>query len=196
MPRRDKGSYTGASSIASILAIALLAGCNRSEEAAKKVAASDVVVPPDESGALPAAMTGSEFANTIAGGDAFEIAASNLARQKSTAAPVRLFADQMIEAHTTSGAKLRQAAAEASPPIKVESGLPADLQVKLDALRGLSGAAFDQQFAQSQVAAHEAALAALKSYGASGDVVSLKGFALEESAGVSDHLDMARKLAR
>lgn len=182
--------------MAAFLSIGFLSACNEPETPVNNMAAAKLAAALHEHDATPAAMSGSEFANTIAGNDAFEIAAASLALEKTRAAPIKLFADQMIEAHTASSARLRQAAAAASPPIAVETGLPGDLQVKLDALKALSGEAFDDRFMQTQVAAHEAALATLASYRSSGDVVSLKDFAAQENANASDHLEMARKLAR
>lgn len=141
-----------------------------------------------------APMSGQDFANAAAGSDAFEIASSKLALDKAQSADVKKFAQQMIDAHTESTAKLKKAASTASPAVTPDPTLSPDLQSKLDALKPQSGAAFDQAYINDQITAHETTLAALQSYAVAGDVPPLKSFATEMVPIVSGHLDMARGL--
>ena len=146
--------------------------------------------------ALPpaTAMTGQAFANTAAASDAFEIESSELAGGKPRSDAVKQFAQKMIDAHTTSTARLKTAAAAASPAITPDAALPVDLKGKLDALKTASAATFDADYVREQVAAHENTLAAVRAYADNGDVDPLKRFAADMVRPVSEHLDMARAL--
>jgi putative membrane protein len=144
--------------------------------------------------ALP--VTGQDFANTAAASDAFEIETSKLVQSKGASADVKKFAGEMIKAHTDSTAKIKAAAANATPAITPVPTLTAEQQSKLDALSNLSGADLDRQYATDQVAAHEKTLAAMQAYAESGDVPSLKAAAAEIAPVVQGHLEMARALPK
>ncbi|MBN2970485.1 DUF4142 domain-containing protein [Roseomonas aeriglobus] len=148
----------------------------------------------DMGAATPAASAGQTFANTAAASDAFEIESSRLAEKNAGSAAVKAFAAKMIDAHTESTAKLKAAAASASPAITPDPTLTADQQAQLAAMRNATGAAFDRLYIDAQKAAHTATLDTLKSYAASGDVPSLKAFAAELSPKVAAHLNMANGL--
>jgi putative membrane protein len=134
------------------------------------------------------------FANTAAASDAFEIAASQLALEKSGSANVKKFATHMIAAHTESAGKLKAAAATASPALTPDATLTAGQQAKLDSLRAASGGAFDTAYIAEQRAAHDAALAALRDYAANGDAAPLKALAAELVPVVAAHVNMAKSL--
>lgn len=146
--------------------------------------------------ATPAAnMTaGQSFANAAAGSDAFEIETSRLAADKAASATVKTFAQNMIKAHTDSTAKLKAAAAAATPPVTPSPQMTPLQQQTLSELQGKSGADFDTAYAKAQVDAHEMTLDALKAYSTSGDVPSLKNFATELIPVVTGHLNMAKGL--
>jgi putative membrane protein len=144
--------------------------------------------------AAPVLTPGQTFANTAGSSDAFEIATSRLAAEKSQSAAIKRFAEQMVKAHTESTAKLKTAAAAATPAIVPDATLTAEQQAKLAALQAKSGADFDTAYAAEQVAAHEAALATLRAYSASGDLPALKSFATGLVPAVTGHLNMAKML--
>jgi len=142
----------------------------------------------------PVVTGGQAFANTAASSDAFEIETSKLAESKSENAAIKKFAKQMITAHNDSTAKLKAAAASATPVIMPDATLTPAQQAKLSALQAQSGAAFDAAYATEQVAAHQATLDALKGYAANGDVPQLKDFAGKLVPVVTGHLNMAKSL--
>jgi len=146
--------------------------------------------------ALNPTPTGQEFADKAAKSDAFEIAAAKLAKSNAESADVKKFAATMIEAHTGSTAKIKAAAAKATPAIKPDPTLTSDLQSKLDDLGKLKGADFDKAYIDGQVSAHEDALSLMKGYAASGDTPSLKATAGEIVPVVQKHLDMAKALKK
>lgn len=130
------------------------------------------------------------FANSAASGDAFEIATSKLALTASKSASIKKFAQNMIDAHTTSTVKLKAAAGAITP----DPTLSADQQAKLTALETKTGADFDQAYIAEQAAAHQQTLDVLKGYAASGDVPELKAFATGLVPTVTAHLNMAKSL--
>jgi putative membrane protein len=146
--------------------------------------------------ALNPTPTGQEFADKAAKSDAFEIAAAKLAKTNAASADVKTFAATMIEAHTGSTAKIKAAAAKATPAIKPDPTLTSDLQSKLDDLGKLKGADFDKAYIDGQVSAHEDALSLMKSYADKGDTPSLKTIAGEIAPVVQKHLDMAKALKK
>lgn len=148
-------------------------------------AASNVAAP------APATSAGQTFANTAAASDAFEIEASKLALTSATTPAIKAFAKKMIEAHTDSTAKLKAAAASATPGITPDPSLSADQQQMLDGLKAETGAAFDHAYVADQVTAHQKTLDALKAYSTGGDVQALKMFAGTLIPIVTAHLNMA-----
>ena len=186
--------------LVSVAALALsLAGCHKKptdttpvENAMVENVTDDAAA--DMNAAAPAATMGQDFADTAAKSDAFEIAEGKLATTMGKGKAVTDFAKMMVKGHTDSTAKLKAAAAAATPAITPDPMLKPDQQAKVDALGKLSGDAFDKQYAADQVAAHEEALAGLQAYSATGDVASLKTWATNTAPVVAGHLDMARKL--
>jgi len=146
--------------------------------------------------ALNPAPTGQEFADKAAKSDAFEIAAAKLAKTNAGSSGVKAFAATMIEAHTGSTAKIKAAAAKATPAIKPDPTLTSDQQSKLDDLGKLKGADFDKAYIDGQVSAHEDALSLMKGYADNGDTPSLKTAAGEIAPVVQKHLDMAKGLQK
>jgi putative membrane protein len=189
------------STIAALSAATLgLAACGNRAESTNDSAnnTSTAIAANDASATLPPAATsvpgGQGFANTAAASDAFEIATSRLALASSSSPAVKKFAQQMIDAHTDSTAKLKAAAASASPAITPDPTLNVEQQAKLDALKLKTGADFDQAYIAVQVAGHQLTLNALRNYATSGDVPQLKAFAATVSPIVSGHLDMAKAI--
>ena len=146
--------------------------------------------------ALSTTPTGQEFADKAAKSDAFEIAAGKLAKTNADSADVKKFAATMIEAHTGSTAKIKAAAAKATPEIKPDPTLTSDQQSKLDDLGKLKGADFDKAYVDGQISAHEDALSLMKTYADKGDTPSLKTTAGDIAPVVQKHLDMAKALKK
>ena len=142
----------------------------------------------------PAMSAGQTFANTAAASDAFEIETSKLALTNATKPVVKAFAQKMIDAHTESTAKLKAAAASATPAITPDATLSADQQQKLEALKAMTGEAFDHAYVADQSAGHQQTLDALRAYSASGNVPQLKAFATTLVPIVTAHLNMAKGL--
>ncbi|MBS0479066.1 MAG: DUF4142 domain-containing protein [Proteobacteria bacterium] len=157
---------------------------------------NDAAAPPTDNMTMVAATpTGQQFADIVAKSDAFEIASARLAQTNADAAAVKSFAAKMIAAHTDSTAKIKKAAAAASPAITPDPALTADQQSQLDELGKLKGADFDRAYIAGQVAAHDQALALVRLYADKGEVPSLKAAAAEIAPVVQDHVVMLRALS-
>ena len=137
---------------------------------------------------------GQAFANTAAASDAFEIETSRAALATSQSAAVKKFAQQMIDAHTDSTAKLKAASAAATPVITPAPALNAEQQTTLDQLKAKTGSDFDQAYIAGQTAGHQQTLDMLKAYSTTGEVASLKTFATQMVPIVTAHLNMAKGL--
>lgn len=152
------------------------------------------VMAPD--GALDAALPQSaqEFANGAAASDAFEIEGARIALSRGASDEVKAFAQTMIDAHTQSTAKLKQAVSKAQGVVSPAETPDPVMAEKLEALRALEGAAFDKAYSAEQVDAHQNALKMLRNYAVSGTEPALKAFANETASVVEGHLEEARGL--
>lgn len=140
--------------------------------------------------------SGQEFADTAAKSDAFEIAAAKLAATNAQSAEVKAFAKMMIEAHTASTAKMKQAAGAASPAITPNATLTKEQKDDLAQLKSMTGAKFDEEYIDGQVDAHEDALDLMRKYAADGTMPTLKTAAGEIAPVVEKHLSDARALEK
>jgi putative membrane protein len=170
-----------------------LAACNNATETQEPDSqATGDINPPTAETALPDTSTPQGFVDAAASSDMYEIEAAKIAEQRSANEKVKSFAEMMITDHTASTQKLKAAVAKAGGV-----GLPLAMQPKhrtdLDALVA-AGDNFDALYANQQIAAHEEALALLKSQAASGASEPLKAFASETAPIVEGHLSHAREL--
>lgn len=174
-------------------AMLMVAGCSQKDTTT--VSNSTAMAPTDDPAmTVPTASAGQTFANAAAASDAFEIETSRLALASSSSASVKKFAQKMIDAHTASTAKLKAAASSAAPAITPDPTLTAEQRAKVDGMKALKGAAFDQAYVAAQSEAHRNTLDALRAYSANGDVVALKTFATELVPVVAAHLNMVKVL--
>ena len=125
-----------------------------------------------------------------------EIELGKLALQKSTTDDVKKFAQEMIEAHTASSAKLKAAATKAGLSGAIPTFLGINNSTSLSKLQALSGEAFDREYLKNQVSVHEDALKAQEAYAKNGDVPELRALAKSATSMVRNHLDEASKLAK
>ena len=106
----------------------------------------------------PAPVDAATFVAKASASNAFEIASSELALERSRHPAVRRIAEHLIRDHTAAQAQLaaaaRQAGVEVPPPT-----LDPQQRATLEKLSGLWGKAFDHAYLQAQVAAHEQAIA-------------------------------------
>lgn len=148
--------------LAAASALALTACGQTATQTAEAPPAPDVAAP-----ATQPAMTEAQFVQLVANSDAFEIQASQLAADHASRQEVKDFAAMMVRDHTATTQELSALA----PTLGLAAPTPvldADTQAKLDRLRGLSDAEFEDAYLDQQVEVHENAVQAFQAYAQSG----------------------------
>jgi putative membrane protein len=102
-------------------------------------------------------LTVQSFMEQAAASDTFEITTGNMAQQKGTLADVKTLGQMLVQDHTMSSQELKALARQKS--VTLPKTIPGDKAAKIAALGALSGPAFDKDFAQKQVEAHQEAIA-------------------------------------
>ena len=152
--------------------------------------------PPPAVAAYSAANTSAERDQTYAlhaqEGDIYEVAASRLALQRSRSRQIRSFAQMMISHHTRSSNELARLVRK-GPPV-TQANLSEPKSQMLEKLRTSSGAAFEANYVQGQVSAHEEALALHRAYAGTGGETRLRAFAARAVPLVESHLARAKTL--
>ena len=140
-----------------------------------------------------AAMSASEFIQTVAASDAFEIQSSELAAQRGARQDVKDFAAQMVTAHRQTTQELTQLASSNNMPAPAPQ-LNATQQASLDNLRNQNGEAFDDAYLDAQVAAHENAVRTFEQYASGGEAGPLRDWAQRTLPNLRQHLQHAQGL--
>ena len=122
-----------------------------------------------------------------------EIQVGQLAEEKASSDAAKAYGKQLVDDHTASNQKATALATAAgvTPPTE-----PSDADKALyQKLSGLSGAAFDRQFARAMVTGHRQALKLFMTEAKSGtgDIAS---FAKDTLPTLRDHLKMAREILK
>lgn len=121
-----------------------------------------------------------------------EIATSRLALQKSGNAAVRAYAQKMITEHTKAQNELNVLAARKGIRLTDKPGADQRLQGKK--LSTLSGAAFDAEYKNVQVAGHDMTLMLIKAYRSFGQDADVLDYAAKTQPIVAGHLELAQAL--
>ena len=132
------------------------------------------------------------YVQNAAASDMFEIETSKLALERAAKPSVKTYAQMMIDEHTKSSNELKAAADQRGIP--VPAALPSDKQAKVDALRGLSGAEFDNQYLADQRSGHQETLAKVNAYLAAAPAGPLKDHAAKVTGVVQKHLNSLEKI--
>lgn len=147
-------------------------------------------------GATSASTLGSHdtgaFVSNASQSDMYEIQAGQMAANKATSKDVKAFGKMMVTEHTAMSNEMK-------PLITAAGQTPATAldqrrQGLLDNLKAASGAAFDKEYVNQQVAAHEEALTLMKGYADNGSDAGLKGGAAKAVPKIQMHLDKAKAL--
>ncbi|NJC05486.1 putative membrane protein [Sphingomonas kaistensis] len=132
------------------------------------------------------------YVNNAAASDIFEIESSKLALEKATLPSIKTYAQMMIDEHTKSSNELMAAVVQGKLTGRI--AMPAEQAAKLEALKGLSGAAFDRQYLADQCAGHQDTLAKVNAYLASAPAGPLKDHAAKVTGVVQKHLNSLEKI--
>jgi putative membrane protein len=135
-----------------------------------------------------------EYVQKAARANLFEIESSKLALEKGQGAPVKEFAQQMVEDMNQAGEKLKGAVGETTG-VSVPSKLDGEHAQLLEQLKDAKGMEFDKLYLDFQIKGQEEALTLHQSYAESGDDAALKMTARELVPVVASHLEKVREIA-
>ena len=140
----------------------------------------------------PADLTAEQFVTAAAGGDAFEIATSEVVlNAPDTREDVRGFAQQMIQDHTANSTEL-QAAAEAAGLTPPPAALDDRRSDMVQALTDADPATLDNAYLEMQLNSHIESIALYSAYAGRDD--ALGAFAAEKLPVLQMHEQMVREL--
>lgn len=143
--------------------------------------------------AMQAAMSATDFIQTVAASDAFEIQSSELAAQRGARQDVKDLASQMVTAHRQTTQELTQLTSANGLPAPTPQ-LNATQQASLDNLRNQTAEAFDDAYLDAQVAAHENAVRTFEQYASAGEAGPLRDWAQRTLPNLREHLTHAQGL--
>jgi putative membrane protein len=138
--------------------------------------------------------TTSDFVQSVAISDMFEVQAGQLATEKAQSGDVKSFGQRMVDDHTKTTKELKTLIADKDIKAELPSKLDSEHQAMLDKLTGLSGNQFDKAYMQSQVKGHEKAVSLFEAYAASGENKDLKSWANDTLPTLKDHLKEAKNV--
>ena len=141
-----------------------------------------------------AVMKDEAFVRAAARGGLSEIKLGKLAMDQGSNEAVKAFGTRMVAEHTKAGDDLKEAAKEEN------IGLPTDLTAKdqatYDRLSKLTGAEFDQAYAQDMVKDHQQDLRDFQREANHGNDDVIRGFASETVPMIQQHLDQAKEMLK
>lgn len=179
--------------------LVVLAACGSKTTADKQAAAADPQATATASTAavgganaqLP--LTAQAFIDAVSASDKFEIESARIVQGAGLGQPLTALTEMMLREHQVSTNALRVASNKASGTTFDDQRLTDEQKTDLAALRDASpqkAALYKRQ----QVAAHQKALAVLKTYAASGDNPALMAFATKTVPVIAHHLAEVQKL--
>lgn len=132
------------------------------------------------------------FLQAVTGSNLFEIQSSQVALKQSGSDAVKAFAQKLIDDHTAAQAQVSTLAA--SKGVMLPTALPPELQLKVNTLSTLSGAAFDAAYLNEQVLAHQFTLSLLQNEQAAGKDADVVALATAQVPVITGHLQRAQEL--
>jgi putative membrane protein len=135
-----------------------------------------------------------DFIQKAAMSDMYEVEAGKIATQKGQTAPVKGFAEMMVDAHSKTPEELKGIIASEKINVDLPTKLDAEHQKLIDDLNTASSADFDGTYAKQQVDGHQEAVDLFDSYAKKGNNAALKAFAQKTLPVIQQHLDAAKKL--
>jgi putative membrane protein len=124
-----------------------------------------------------------DFVNKVAISDMFEIQSSQLALAKQADADTKPFAEKMVQDHQKTSSELKTLVDGGKVRATLPTALDTQHQKMLDELKAKNRKDFDASYDQTQVKAHQDAVALFDAYARGGDKPHLR-----------EHLSMAEKL--
>jgi len=140
------------------------------------------------------AQSAQELVNKVAISDLFEIQSSQLATSKNADADTKPFAEKMVSDHQKTSTELKALVDSGKVKVTLPTSLDTEHQKMLDDLKAKNGNEFDRSYDQTQLKAHQDAVALFEAYSKTGDNPELKSWAATTLPHLKEHLSMAQKL--
>jgi putative membrane protein len=139
-------------------------------------------------------VTDAEFVIKAASGGMFEVESSKAAKDGGVTGDALKFAEKMIADHEKANKELKEAATKAG------QGLPTKMldehQKMLDKVKAAKGRDLERVYLETQVTAHEEAVALFESASKSATDAGLKAFAAKTLPTIKEHHEHAKKHAK
>jgi putative membrane protein len=132
--------------------------------------------------------------NKVSISDLFEIQSSQLAISKNADADTKPFAEKMVSDHQKTSTELKALVDSGKLKVTLPTSLDTEHQKMLDDLKAKNGNEFDRSYDQTQLKAHQDAVALFEAYSKTGDNPELKSWAATTLPHLKEHLSMAQKL--
>ena len=142
----------------------------------------------------PLSKDDSNFVQEAAVGGMMEVEAGNLAQQNANNQRVKDFAAMMVADHSKANGEL-QAFAQ-SRGITIPAALPADKQKHMDAMKKMTGKAFDRHYMDMMVTDHKKTVDKFKMAAEKCDDASLKSWASQTLPTLQKHTDSAQAIKK
>jgi len=138
-------------------------------------------------------LTDADFVMMAASGGLFEVESSKLALAGANSPDVKKFAEKMIADHEKANRELMQAAKQAnlSPPDRMLD----EHQKLLERVKGAKGQDLDRTYMDTQVTAHQEAVALFTSAARNAKDPGLKAFAAKTLPVIQEHYEHVKKHA-
>jgi putative membrane protein len=120
-----------------------------------------------------------------------EVELGNLALSRGTDSLVKAFAQMMVNEHSAAQADLETVVDDVNTDIGITDTLDAEQLATSMLLQGLSGAAFDSAYLDSQIKGHTKTLGIFDAEIASGQNAQVKGYATDKRPKIQTHLSLA-----
>ena len=135
-----------------------------------------------------------DFVHNASIANEFEIESSQLALEKSQNNDVKDFAQRMVDDHTDTGDRMKEALSSSGSKAKPTDMLDNKHQRLMNKLESASDDNFDRQYISIQTDAHKEAVNLFSNYAKNGKDASLKNFASETLPTLKEHLQHVRQL--
>jgi putative membrane protein len=180
---------------AALVISASLAGCNR-EVAQAPVPTVIAAQAAPEARVISSEMvaTTEGFVKEAATSDLYEIDSSNIILQRSNSAPVKKFAQQMIDAHSRTRNALKLLVTMAKIDVALPTGLDERRIEMIESLNGASDAELDSRYLDQQARAHREAAMLFRGYAQNGDNDDIKRAAAATLPMIERHFEMVESL--
>ncbi len=147
--------------------------------------------------ALPAAAaprSTENFVKNATVGNMFEVQSSIIALEKSQNEAVKEFAGIMVEDHREAAQAMKKALADSGTDAVPPTGLDEKHRKLLDKMQSAEGAAFDKQYINAQVMAHNEAVDLFAQYSRNGEAGPLQAFAAGTLPTLKEHQEHVKEL--